>query len=601
MPLVDLEGGFFDAPFPSDARVTASGGPDLSDFPNPTSNPLLDEYIAVAGELDGAGTSSTITFRFDGPLDLDALPAPGKTLARGAPVFLLDVDPRSPSRGTRIPLIWDFQEEATTYQAANLLTLAPLHGVPLRHDTTYVAVITTELASQHPFFAEVWSADHPDHAAWQAVQDGLFELGVSVGDVAVATVFTTQDPLRETGEWAWRARHALPVPTWDQALTARDANGYYQVWEGQLEVPLWQHGERPYLSDGGAFQRDAEGEPAIAVWEDVAFSLAWPAEGDPPETGWPVVLYAHGTGGDHRTCCDSGSGLEPAAMLAKAGFATLGIAQPLHGDRATPDTDSDFHTFNYLNPDSVLHNFRQGALDHVYMAMALRGRSHTFDADGTAVSLDPEEVTFLGHSQGGISGALAAPFLGGLVDAAALSGAGGGLSYTLVHRKDGMDIAAMIADLLDLGYDEELDELHPITGLVQLLSEVTDPLNYARHWFLEDHLYAEGSVHVMATEGLLDEQTPSMTTEAMAAAGGLPILEPVAHLDDAHLLMGPPTEDLATTGNAVGYDGRPITAGLGQYPDDDHYAIFDNSTAARLYQGFLATARDDGTPTLGSD
>jgi hypothetical protein len=153
--------------------------------------------------------------------------------------------------------------------------------------------------------------------------------------------------------------------------------------------------------------------------------------------------------------------------------------------------------------------------------------------------------------------------------------------------------------VLALQADEELDVLHPVTGLIQLLSEVTDPLNYAPHWFLLDHPLSEGPVHVVLTEGLTDEYTPSMTTEAMAAAGGVPVLAPLAHLSDAHRLELPEIVDLPTGATAVAYDGRDITAGLGQFPDDGHFAIFDNSDAARLYRDFLVSAKHGAVPTLG--
>jgi hypothetical protein len=597
--MVDFGGEFFDAPLPSYKRVTGPGGPDLRDFPNPSANPLIDNYVSLVADLDGAGTNPTITFRFDGPIDVDDLPNADGTIARGAPFFLINVDRSSPAWGQRVPVIWDFQELETAYQSSNLLTLAPLHGVPLRHKTTYAAIVTTRVAQQNALFSEVWRPDHPDHDTWQPVHEALLALGVSVGDVAVATVFTTQDPMAEMGEWSWWIRNALPIPTWDQSLVAAEDNQFFQAAEGLLEVPLWQHGDRPYWDEGGGFERSDDGTPSIYAWENIAFTLAWPSSGDPPADGWPVVIYSHGTGGDHGTCCDDSGGLEPASMLAKAGFATLGISQPLHGDRATSDTQVDFHTFNYLNPDAALSTFRQGGLDAIYQAHALTGRSHVFDLGGVAIPLDPAQVFFLGHSQGGITGALAAPFLGGLVDAVALSGAGGGLSYTLVYREQGgLDIEELLRGVLALDADEELDVLHPVTGLIQLLSEVTDPLNYARHWFLEDHLYSEGPVHVLMTEGLNDAYTPPMTTEAMAAAGGLPILDPIAHLDDAHRLYLPDSVPLPSGATTTAYNGQDITAALAQFPDDGHFAIFDNSDAGRLYRDFLKSARE-GVPVLG--
>ena len=56
---------------------------------------------------------------------------------------------------------------------------------------------------------------------------------------------------------------------------------------------------------------------------------------------------------------------------------------------------------------------------------------------------------------------------------------------------------------------------------MQALGEVTDPLNYSPYWFREALGDAE-PVHVLLTEGLHDEQTPYQTTEALAAAAGVP-------------------------------------------------------------------------------
>ena len=41
-----------------------------------------------------------------------------------------------------------------------------------------------------------------------------------------------------------------------------------------------------------------------------------------------------------------------------------------------------------------------------------------------------------------------------------------------------------------------------------------------------------------------------------------------------------------------------MTAALAQYPDGDHFVVFDNEDAARLYQGFVASALSDDSPTL---
>ena len=103
---------------------------------------------------------------------------------------------------------------------------------------------------------------------------------------------------------------------------------------------------------------------------------------------------------------------------------------------------------------------------------------------------------------------------------------------------------------------------------------------------------------LLMTEGLLDLQTPPATAEALAAAGTLPILSPTAHLSTAHSLSEDGIDQSPAILNRKAYDGTKVTAGLAQFGDEDHFAIFYNETAADLYLKFLSTALDGGTPLI---
>ena len=48
-----------------------------------------------------------------------------------------------------------------------------------------------------------------------------------------------------------------------------------------------------------------------------------------PAGGYPIVLYAHGTGGDYRSFLDDGTG----ASLAQQCLASMGVDQIFHGTR----------------------------------------------------------------------------------------------------------------------------------------------------------------------------------------------------------------------------------------------------------------------------
>ena len=103
-------GDFYALPFPNDRWWTPAGTLDLSRFP--TNSLLIDAYRAAAEELDGFGLNHAVFARFEGGLDPDSLPTPAESTGARASVYLVDVDPASPDRGTRVPVQATFREEA---------------------------------------------------------------------------------------------------------------------------------------------------------------------------------------------------------------------------------------------------------------------------------------------------------------------------------------------------------------------------------------------------------------------------------------------------------------------------------------------------------
>src|SRR5262249_23739818 len=57
----------------------------------------------------------------------------------------LDIDPRSPTRGTRLPLWLDFHAPSDAYRPGNLLVLMPVPGHVLETGTLYAAVVTDDV------------------------------------------------------------------------------------------------------------------------------------------------------------------------------------------------------------------------------------------------------------------------------------------------------------------------------------------------------------------------------------------------------------------------------------------------------------------------
>ena len=595
---------FLTHPWPSHERMT-DGHPDLSNFPNPTENPLITKFVSEADKLDGFGNNSPIYFPLDGPIDVSNLPSPQQSLNEDVAIHLINIDPASPYRGERIPLQWDYQEESTNWQPAHFLSLAPVWGFPLRPDTLYAAVLTTDIVLYDQGFPEFWSNED----AWADVPDTTMTNNLALLQtwehlewdreyIASFTIFKTQDPIKDMVNFAYRIESELESPVLSKWVESGFEASTYTAYDGDLLLPLWQYGQKPYSSVGGGFSFEDGTRPKIFEWESAKFRISVPT-GEMPDTGWPVAIYSHGTGGSYSTYADGDGDLEPAKILAESGFMGIGISQPIHADRGT-GADPEIYSFNFLNPTSARAMFRQGALDQIYLAKMMSAHSHTFDLGESEIMTDPNAVVYVGHSHGGEVGAIALPFIGKYVQSVVLSGAGGGLSVTLMEREQeagGLDIQELLRNAINLSENEILDTFHPAVGLVQMLAEVVDPINYARYWYENDVYWNNIPANIFMTEGMSDAYTPPASIEILAATAGLPIVGEAVSINDAHKIKKLGNPDMAQ-GNRTGFDGTTLTGGLVQYPDDGHFAIFYNEDAGRTYGNFLSSTLSDDEPII---
>src|SRR5262249_18801510 len=155
---------------------------------------------------------------------------------------------------------------------------------------------------------------------------------------------TTQDPISFMGKLR-QAVYALQEPTAKSVVAGNGGSGFLE-WDGTYDGPIFQSGDSPYLHDGGQILVDASGNPRLDHMEEVRFAVTVPSSGAMPGAGWPIVLYAHGTGGDYRSFIREGI----AARLAGLGLATISIDQVLHGPRDPTGMDPEYTFFNFQNP-----------------------------------------------------------------------------------------------------------------------------------------------------------------------------------------------------------------------------------------------------------
>ncbi|HTQ03002.1 MAG TPA: alpha/beta hydrolase, partial [Polyangiaceae bacterium] len=305
--------------------------------------------------------------------------------------------------------------------------------------------------------------------------------------------------------------------------------------------------------------------------------------------GWPLVVFAHGTGGsfrDHVT--DSVAGVLSRGSVK---FAVLGIDQVEHGPRRGASTlDPDQLFFNFLNPDAARGNPLQGAADQLSLA---EFAAHLGPEAEASFTIDPDELFFFGHSQGATEGSLMLPYAD-RYKAAVLSGNGASLLNALLTKTKPIDIASLLPIAIsDLDATGDVAEFHPVLGLVQAWIDPADPLNFARY-AAKEPLGGHAAKHLFQTYGLGDSYAPPVTLGIYAIAGGLTLVNPV--LDD----LGLTAADAPVSGNEA---AGTITLGVRQYEpaanDDGHFVVFDNPDANADMVRFFEEAAS-GVPSIGA-
>lgn len=604
---------FFSMPFPSDFW-RRDRGLDLSLYPRPSA--LVEDYLdAMEPRLDGFGRNAAIFVRFDHEIDVATLPqTPDEARDDDASVYLVDVDPDSPDRGTKWPLRFRFEPEDGETIGTNWLGSVPYPGFPLEEARVYALVVTSRVhgADGTPVLAgDDWKAivgdaalTDPDLLRAQAISQPLLDYLDDAGgdereDVVTAAVFTTQrstDIMAKLRERVWQ--QASPVVS---GIVLKNASEQYRIYDATYDGPNFQSGDVPYVANGGEIELDDTDDlPVIQRIEPMRMSFSIPT-GEMPANGWPIALYAHGTGGSYHSFNNDGT----ARRLAAQGIAVMSIDQVLHGPR-NPGASPEISFFNFQNPLAARDNTIQGAADNFTLTRVALDFSYDEPADaktgdpGRHIQFDPDKMYFFGHSQGGLTGP---PFVAfePRMKGAVLSGAGGLLYLSMLHKTEPVDITQVVSALIR---DEPLDEFSPTLALLQTWIERADPANFGPMLAREPTIDPDGDGTtlmpprpIFQTEGLVDSYAPPIAIEALAVSIGGNMVGPVVQdvpgfaLRDQEVLEAPVTNNL---------DGTTVV--LLQYTapsdSDGHFVIFDVPAAETQSAEFLGTLVTTGEATV---
>ena len=567
-------------------------------------------------------------------------------------VYLINIDPDHPQYNQRIPVQMSVEGERGQFVCQNRLAIAPLDGQPLDQETIYAAVITTGLENslgdspiQDQDFARILTGLTEGNitaevlAATEPLRDWLADSSITTPDpstLAAATVFTTGRPDR----FASRIRDAVlarPAPEFDAGAFACSAApaapvchgggiagrncdivgggtpNYVEV-QGTYQAPVYQGGVRPYpqaLGDqpSGQLQLAADGSVMEVAEETMCFSLTIPATGVPgtpdaePPRGWPVIIYAHGTGGNYRSLSGNADGL--IGLFSGMGFATIGFDNIMHGPRQDPSFDPALWTpnawqldddgvgrlfFNIMNPRAARDNILQGSADLFHLVRLVRSATVQTTETGTT-SFDPDQVYFVGHSQGTV---IAPPFLAEEthLKGAVLSGAGAELALSILNKKEPVDLAEAAGVVFG---DRGLTRLHPMLGILTTMFGPSDAMAYTES-ILRDPPQGRVPAPLLQFSGVGDSFTPDPTQAALIRALGMPIVGPAPGCmapadcgnpnfsDPLSATVSPASDTVAVSG------GGSVTAGVLRYSPgsgDGHFVMFNHPDAVWALGNFL--------------
>ena len=596
---------FYALPFPNDLRRHPDSGTlDLSEFP--TNSVIADTVKQIAErDLDGFGLNAAIFARFSGGLDPDDLPTPAESMDVGAGVYLIDIDPDSPERGTRIPIVATFRPDGSQTIGANRLVVRPYPGFPLADATTYALVISSRLSSADGgdvLAQSDWLAVTSTGTATPAIMRArdvyapllawLDEPGDDDRDTVVAAaVFTTQNatkivPAIRKGLFATTAPVARDV-------MKQDSGAPYGIYFGNYDAPNFQSGDTPYINGGGAISIGADGAAIVTRMEPMRFALAVPNVAV-PASGLPIAIYQHGTTGDYISFLNDGT----AERLTAEGIAVISTDQVIHGPREPNGTDPSLAFFNFNNPVAGRDNPLQGAADAwSQMRLAL---GMTIQEGATTITFDQNRVYFFGHSQGGLTGPGFVAFEP-LLKGAVLSGTGGIFYLSVLNKIKPVSFPDLITTLIR---DEPVDEDNPTLALAQMMIERSDGVNYAQFMARKLQTAPDGTPlaprHIFLTEGFTDNYTPNPCIEAFGVALGGDIVQlPDTKPLEGVTLRGRGIVPAPITGNVNG-----ATVAIGQYKqagnNDGHFVVFDVQAAKKQSSQFLGTLARTGQATVVS-
>lgn len=567
---------FFSTPFPTDLRII-DGQVNLRDYPRPGA--VLNErdlFSRLLNEIQNLRTGWSrnpgIFIRFTRELDMEKVEEDPTRYFK-----LIDLN-----TGERHPIDLTYAAARNKYICARNLLIHPSWAKPLSSGHTYALLVLRSIRSadgdspkrldaMDMLLKDRRPTEGAERVAWQRygrLRQWLKDDDLNGNDVVGANVFTVEDD-KDLFVKAREAIYDANPPRFDpstpvvlcgygepspcaiesesdseiEALLASSRDcpeephpDYHEI-HAKVRIPIFQRGELPYTKTGGEIRMDESGKPLLSSYESVCMAITVPKKFEAPENGWPVVLYGHGTGGNFRAGVkllatqlsnlkdDLPEDAEDDTPREPVPVVLIEIDQVMHGTRlgANEFLAPGPLFFNVQNPVAARGNLIQGAVDNFALVRFVTQDSdlHTyrFEEPIGQLKINKAKVAYHGHSQGGTTGPLFAPFedrLSGVV----FSGTAGGLMFSLLDKKEPYDATIGLQLVLQ---EFNLNNSHPALHIFQEYFDDVDPINYAAQMSQDSVGVPLNSLHIY---GRKDTFTPDRGQRSFAAASGATLAIP---------------------------------------------------------------------------
>lgn len=617
---------FYNLPYPNDLRLNEDGTPDLSGFPIPDDNTLVQSIKSIADDNPGFSTNTAGYFRFNLPIasqDIDEV-IPANT---DSPILLLDIDPDSPNRGELLPTVASTFRPDLNYVPPFLLSVAPAPGIILHPNRTYAYVVKRSLndTTGRPLgvsstLRQLINGEIPEgelgkeaSELYQPLWETLDEINLDSSDVAAATVFTTGDVVSEFAKLSDEILERYDVKIENLQLDPENgaSNSRFYELQGTVKMPQFQKGNPPFNSEG-LFEFDSNGSLIEQRTEEIPVVITIPKTPMPSE-GYPLVAYFHSSNGLSTEVVDRGSitepggepipGQGPAFVVADKGFASVSSALPLNPERF-PDNRLD----SYLNPSNLAayrDTFRQTIIEQRLLLEALEDLEISPEIIGsdaqTNLQFQTSSIMALGQSYGAqVANIISAiePKIGAVVPTGSPSFFP--LLASSIISENGLGSLAG----LFLGTLQQINPLYPVANLLGTAWESVDPIVYMPY-LAQRPLPGHPTRSIYQPVGKGDTQVPEAVFNANALASGVQQAGEIvwSEMQDSLALSG--LDGIASypvTNNLLSSNGKPYTGVVVQYEGDgiaDPHGIFAQLDEVKeQYSSFFESFQKTGTAVL---